>query len=447
MTSESFAHLVIRASAGSGKTHQLTNRYLGLLATGVAPESMLATTFTRKAAAEILDRVLARLAKAAGDAALTTALTKEIGRPIAGPGEVTSLLRKLLANLHRVRIGTLDSFYIALAGSFSLELGLPAGWSICEDTDDAELRREALELLLDQQPDDIVRLFPLLSKGELKRSVQRELQDIVKLHHDIFLGSTRPAWERLRVPPGVPVAHCNAALEKLRLVDASAFGDKRMGPAKDKDVEKFEQQDWAAFIASGLAGKVASGDPTYQRKPIPSNVLAHYEKLVQYARWELLRRLADQTKATFDLLERFDRELRLLKQNAGQMRFGEVTQAIVEGLRRNALGADGLAFRLDGGVEHLLLDEFQDTALAQWLVLQPIAQRITKAANEPTRSFFCVGDVKQAIYGWRGGMAAILDTLQVHLGPLKEEPHLKSRRSAQPIIDAVNKFFSSLPQL
>ncbi len=68
MSSDSFLHEVIRASAGSGKTHQLTNRKLGLLATGVDPDVILATTFTRKAAGEILDRVLERLAKAAGDA-------------------------------------------------------------------------------------------------------------------------------------------------------------------------------------------------------------------------------------------------------------------------------------------------------------------------------------------------------------------------------------------
>jgi ATP-dependent helicase/nuclease subunit A len=460
MTNESFAHLVIRASAGSGKTHQLTNRYLGLLAAGVSPEAMLATTFTRKAAAEILDRVLLRLAVAAGDAVATGALAKEIGKPIAGPRETTQLLRKLLARLHRVQIGTLDSFYIALAGSFSLELGLPAGWSIGEEADDAALRREALERLLEQQPEDILKLLPLLSKGESKRSVQGELRDVITRHHEVFLGSKQSAWACLRAAAPVAAAERTAALEQLGRFDLSVCRDKRFIDARNRDIGRFEQQDWSGFIGGGLAAKVAAKDPTYYKKPIPANAQSHYDILVQHAKSELLGKLADQTKATWDLLNRFDRELRSLKQGAGQLRFGEVTQALVDGLQQNVLAVDGLGFRLDAAVEHLLLDEFQDTALAQWLVLRPIAQRITghsglqiadvglaKESATATRSFFCVGDVKQAIYGWRGGMAAILDTLRVHLGPLRETTLVESRRSAQPIIDVVNQVFRGLDQL
>src|SRR5438105_3836355 len=167
-----FDHLVIRASAGSGKTHQLTNRYLSLLAAGIEPDAILATTFTRKAAGEILDRVLERLARAAGNASQAKELATQIQAKKYSQPEFVALLRHMVQSLHRVRIGTLDSFYIALAGSFSFELGLPAGWTICEETEDDILQRDALERLLEQQPDDIVSLFPLLSKGETKRSVQ-----------------------------------------------------------------------------------------------------------------------------------------------------------------------------------------------------------------------------------------------------------------------------------
>ena len=77
----------------------------------------------------------------------------------------------MLPNLHRVRIGTLDSFFMALAGSFGLEIGLPPGWTICEEVDDKTLRQDALERLLEKQPEDINRLLPLLHKGETTRSV------------------------------------------------------------------------------------------------------------------------------------------------------------------------------------------------------------------------------------------------------------------------------------
>src|SRR5712692_9334319 len=104
MSGEPFTQKVIRASAGSGKTHQLTSRYIGLLAAGVEPDTILATTFTRKAAGEILDRVLDRLAQGAGDRAKGKTLAVQMGR--LDLPDFTKLLRKLLLGLHRVRIGT-----------------------------------------------------------------------------------------------------------------------------------------------------------------------------------------------------------------------------------------------------------------------------------------------------------------------------------------------------
>jgi ATP-dependent helicase/nuclease subunit A len=446
MSRDPFAHQEIHASAGSGKTHQLTNRYLLLLAEGVEPDAILATTFTRKAAGEILDRVLDRLAAAAGDAGKGRELVAQLEAPKDSPPDFAALLRWMVRSLHRVRIGTLDSFYLALAGSFSLELGLPAGWSICEQADDDALQRDALERLLDQQPEDIGNLLPLLSKGETKRSVQGELQEIIGAHYDVFRSSERSAWERLQAPEPVGAAQKTAALERLRGFDYSACGHKGFFKARDNDVANFEQEKWQDFVGGGLAAKVLAGETTYFKKQIPQDAQEFYETLLQHARSQILGRLAEQTRATWDLLDRFHRELWALKQATGALRFGDVTQALVEALQGQALRAETLAFRLDGAIEHLLLDEFQDTSLPQWRALLPIAQRIVQAAAEPPRSFFCVGDDKQAIYGWRGGMAEIFQTLLHSLGPLKQVPLFESRRSAPPIIDGVNQVFGNLKQ-
>src|SRR5262245_16255623 len=96
MSNTAFPHLLIRASAGRGKTHQLTNRYLALVAAGVEPETILATTFTRKAAGEILNRVFARLAAAAVDSEAARELASQIGVPQRTQADFIGLLRRML---------------------------------------------------------------------------------------------------------------------------------------------------------------------------------------------------------------------------------------------------------------------------------------------------------------------------------------------------------------
>jgi ATP-dependent exoDNAse (exonuclease V) beta subunit len=444
MSSAPFSHRLIEASAGSGKTYQLTSRFLALLANAVEPSELLATTFTRKAAGEILDRVFHRLAVAAGDASESAKLAMQINTERLTADRCTGLLRELVRNLHRLRVSTLDSFYIGLAGAFSLDVGLPAAWGICEELDDAALRRDALERLLDQHPEDLLQLNALLSKGETNRSVQRQLLDIIAKHYDVFRSSTEESWSRLPTIPPIAAAELAETAEQLRSFDMAMCGHKGFAKTRDKDLVLLAAEDWKGLLESGFISKLNDGQTTYYGKPIPAELQALYRSLCQHVRAQLLQRLAAQTAATWDLLSRFHRELWRLKLATGMLRFGDVTQALVDGLLAGGLGGDVLAFRLDGHINHLLLDEFQDTSLEQWQVLRPMAEAITRKTSGPARSFFCVGDPKQAIYRWRGGMTAILHSLESTLGPLEKMPLSESHRSAQPIIDVVNQVFGSL---
>ncbi len=162
-----YANILIRASAGSGKTFRLSNRYLGLMQQGVAPDQILATTFTRKAAGEILDRVMIRLAEAALDSSQRSELATFLQEPSLSESDCLQLLRQLIRNLHRLRVCTLDAFFAQLAGSFSLELGLPPGWRIVEAVHDDNLRREAIAMTLKSDSRrEIDRLLQLMAKGE-----------------------------------------------------------------------------------------------------------------------------------------------------------------------------------------------------------------------------------------------------------------------------------------
>jgi len=154
----------------------------------------------------------------------------------------------------------------------------------------------------------------------------------------------------------------------------------------------------------------------------------------------LVGRVAMQTEATFQLLEKFDVEYQRLKYSHRAMRFEDVTRRV--GDIRSLVDEGRLSFRLDSRIDHLLLDEFQDTSPRQWRVLRPLSERVSSGAGDT--SFFCVGDVKQAIYGWRGGVAEIFDAIDRQLDDLKQESLNISFRCSQPVIDTVNRVFDGI---
>jgi ATP-dependent exoDNAse (exonuclease V) beta subunit len=435
-----FPHVVIRASAGTGKTFQLSNRFLGLAAAGFPPDQILATTFARKAAGEILERIVTRLAEAIGDETRLPALAGHLNRPSLGCEECTALLRTLVRRLHRLQIGTLDSFFVQLAGSFSLELGLPLGWRIVDALEDRKLRREAIQRVLESHPtEDSVRLVHLISKGDATRSVTRQIEEVVDGLYDLFLASKPDNWRTLPRPKPLDDTAFRDALTQLAALDG--FPDKRFIPAREKNLLAAEEADWDSFVENGLAQKIIYGETTYHNKPIEPHVVDAYRPLIEHARAVLLTRLANQTEGTWQMLAHFDDAYRQLKMAQRAMRFDDVTRALAAEF--SAKRVQELAYRLDGPLGHLLLDEFQDTSRLQWDVLRPFAERVT--ANSGTQSFFCVGDAKQAIYGWRGGVAEIFDSATGQLPGIVEQSLVESFRSSQIVIDTVNRVFADLP--
>ncbi|MEZ6071703.1 MAG: UvrD-helicase domain-containing protein [Pirellulales bacterium] len=200
--------------------------------------------------------------------------------------------------------------------------------------------------------------------------------------------------------------------------------------------------DWRGLLDSGLGKKIAAGELTYFNAPIEPEAVEVYRSVIDHASSELTNQLIDRTWATRDLLERFDERYWRLKERSGQLTFDDVTFALARAAWTDF--GDVASFRLDGRIQHLLLDEFQDTSWPQWRVLEPLVRECL--VPDAGKSFFCVGDVKQAIYGWRGGHAGILQRLHQHLENVHEESLTRSYRSAPAVIDLVNLVFGNLTQ-
>ncbi|HLU50168.1 MAG TPA: UvrD-helicase domain-containing protein, partial [Planctomycetota bacterium] len=188
-------HLVIAASAGSGKTFQLTSRYIRLVLEGVRPDRILASTFTRKAAAEILARVLSRIAKGALDEAGAAKLASEV-QTDASRDDALAALGRLTRNLHRLQISTLDALFSRMATGLHLDVGLPPGWRIADDSTVLRMRESALRVLVGRHGEsELGTLVRLLSKGDVGRKVFDSIHDSVRSHRLLWLESDPDAWE------------------------------------------------------------------------------------------------------------------------------------------------------------------------------------------------------------------------------------------------------------
>ena len=138
-------HIMILASAGSGKTYALTNQFVRLLAHGARPERIVALTFTRKAAGEFFDEILRKLARAAREADYAAQIGREIGLGSLASADFVRMLREVVEAMHRLRLGTIDGFFARIARAFPFELGLAGEFEVLQEHAARLERRRVLQ--------------------------------------------------------------------------------------------------------------------------------------------------------------------------------------------------------------------------------------------------------------------------------------------------------------
>ena len=446
-------HLLIRASAGTGKTFALSSRYLKLLFADTRPETILATTFTRKAAGEILERILLRLSTGGlSDAnARELASQLELDRELTGE-ECRGRLHRLVNELHLVRVSTLDAFFAKLGQAYALELRLPPGWRILEETEQTAMRMRAIDRVLTALgPTGASDLLHLLEAGDTKRDVLRLMLDAVNSFLAAHLSALPQPWTWIPAASTVSQQELDACCESL--AEAAAAHGKRYANAAAAIVKTIADGDLVKLAKNSLVATTVAGEHLYYKKPTPEELRYDLATIGQYAAATLQNRLRLQTESTGELLEQFATIYAEEKQSLRGLEFDDITRSLGQAEGDSSEATPSFGYRMDGEIRHLMLDEFQDTSFAQWDVLRPIAT----AAVRNNGSVFCVGDVKQAIYGWRGGVAAIFDAFEQTIGqtaerseasgPLQTKPLDLSYRSSPVVIDTVNQVFGQLDRL
>ncbi|RLS36033.1 MAG: hypothetical protein DWH79_00575 [Planctomycetota bacterium] len=449
--------VLVRASAGTGKTHALSTRMIRILADGAEVDDIFAATFARKAAGEILTRVLDRLAAAAdSEGHETQALATAIDRPAAKAAFFRDLLVRVTGQLDRLSVGTLDSFFVTCADAARFELGLPPGWSIGSQADLTVQRRRAIhrtiaDAIADGGPSAragnstdspaliLANLMVQLSGGTTTTGLEEAIEGIVADLAEIHRDTEAEAWDWLTVPRPPSDDAITAARQTLALHE---YSDKRFKSASDTTLEALASCDFQTLLSKGMIPKLLAGETRYYNKPIDPEVEAALRTIIDLAKTMILHRAKAQTRAIRDLLDHYGATSDRLLSSDGMVSFNDVTRLVATAAGDGTL--DSARWRGIRFAKHLLLDEFQDTAPTQWRVLERLAEHAITASG----SFFAVGDRKQAIYGWRGGEADLIDALPGFFAagprPLKSQVLSASYRSSPAVLEGVNRVFERI---
>ncbi len=445
---------LVLASAGSGKTYHLSSRVIGLLAAGAPVDEVLASTFTRKAAGEILERVLVRLAEGASDSDKARELGRDAHPSLSQPEECRGLLGRLLCDLHEMNVGTLDAFFVRVARSFFQELGLAPGWTIADGPTQDRLRTEAVQAALgDADKAELVELLRMLNRGAAARPVHNALLDIVdtllRIRRQLDPQAVDP-WspsfgvtEQLS-PEALQAAALEAATRLRELEVPQTQAGKPMTlwvNARKNASDAIAALDWSAAFGKGVGAKVLAGEDAFSGKPIPSDFIEVFDEARGLARIDLAPKLRRQTQAMGSLAELLEAAFESAQRRAGAYRFEDITHLL--GGQDPTGGREDLHYRLDQQVRHILLDEFQDTSLEQWRALEPLAHELL-SGHLDDRAGVIVADTKQSIYGWRGARPQLVRQVGERHGLVERTMH-KSWRSSAVVLDFVADVFRGLP--
>ena len=487
-----FSNCAISASAGTGKTWALAHRYLALLAAGVPPDRICALTFSRKAAGEIFDTIVARLCLSAVDSRERDRTAEGIVRQMPGTSasaqaqDYVALLRTLLNQSHRLRIGTLDSFILGVARSFPLELGLPPDLRPMDnDGGEAHALRQALLTRLydprqrerdgagDRSSEALLDACRQAAFGREGKGLSRLLEGVIGTGHDFYRQHGNKRWgDADRIWP--TARWWEASAEEARAQAADPAYLERLRHAFGGETRALQLGDACARIAAAAAahapdrpwpetlsdtvlrailtdiGNVAVS-PTllYYKKShaLPPDLWPPLQSALANLVGVELRRSLQKTAGLRALLERYDALYREAQRHDGRLSFTDFALRLGEPAHQPSLNPNSdrlyIDYRLDGQLDHWLLDEFQDTSDIQWRAIANLADEVAQD-SEQRRSFFYVGDIKQSIYGWRGGNYRLFGQVSADCNIPRGAPLVECHRSLPAIIATLNAVFDGL---
>ena len=476
----------VSASAGTGKTRVLSNRLLRLLLDGADPAAILCLTYTKAGAAEMARRVQDDLANLAvlPEGELSGSLEDLLGRPPRAE-EIFRAKNGLLTVLDLpagLRIMTIHSFCQSLLYRFPLEAGVNPHFELLEPRAAAALMRKARDaVLIDQAPDlraAIDRLAVALGEQSLGEGLQAldgrraDLTRLLATHGGDIDGLIAHVCRTLDIEPGVTLDDLRAAMcsdadldEPALLAAASA-----LATGKKTDIEAGERI--RGWIEADLEGrlrrlsdyrlafltkdgkprkKLANKDVSEGFPQIMPVLDAEQGRLIEAAAREKAVRVAERTAALLrvgaTIIQAYERQ----KQALGKLDYTDLIDKS-RALLADRDAGDWVRYKLDQRIDHLLVDESQDTSPDQWEIIQGLIDDFWsgEGARSTPPTLFVVGDEKQSIFGFQGADVDTYQRLRSAFGAraeaagmaFRDTPLARSFRSAPAILKAVDAVFA-----
>ncbi len=464
-------NVALEASAGTGKTTVLVDRYLRLVEEGASPRHILAITFTRKAAGEMKSRIVSEL-KARRD-----------------------LWQDIKQRLSEIHITTIDAFCLGLLREFPLEAGLDPDLELLDEVDTERFIAETVEDALALRDHSGVDLTFLLTRfGE--RTLGRGLRDLLRAR--LVKKDVLSRFVARRVPKGLDLL---ASLRRVSDAYREAFRGSQ-GLERFIDTGPTETNlDWRALVYAlgrSIDRKRASAfdieevaryfltqhlEPRKRLSPIcgrtdfrsSDDYVRHRERVLAlaplianaYRTWvreKDLYAIGELTKLYRQVAASFESR----KQRRAGLDFSDILEKAVALLeKRDEFSLS--RFRLESRYHHLLVDEFQDTNDVQWRLVRALIESWGEGAGlvqeailaeqaegrgqgflqEP--SIFIVGDRKQSIYGWRDARVEVMEKAARHLVRLRSGGGKRltirtSFRARGELLDFLNDLFAEVPK-
>ncbi|WP_033612580.1 RecB-like helicase [Helicobacter pylori] len=433
--------MALKASAGSGKTFALSVRFLALLFKGANPSEILTLTFTKKATAEMKERILDYLKilqkeNLESEKEKSQNILKELEEKYhLDPSLVQNSAQKIYQRFlnAEIRISTIDAFFQSILRKFCWFVGLSTNFEVNEDTEAYQtcLNEGFLSALNNEQLEELSAFIVQCLSYESYTS-DSILERLRFLKNKLYLfdpNKKEPAFDE------------EGFLEKLRSLNNQI---QNIETASDRAKEAIKCDSFRGFLNSSLTWlekkseyqsfkKLKSEIPTLEREceEIENDLKRYYEakETAIFKKFPKFIQLYDNATSKIQALD-FDA-------------IKDKVHVLLNGYEE--MPAEFFYFRLDSKIAHILIDEFQDTSLNDYKILAPFIDEIKAGIGQAKwhRSVFFVGDVKQSIYAFRGSFSSLFESVS------KDFYHDNlefNHRSAPLIINYVNTIFKKAYQ-